>query len=112
MICIDIVNKFVVNLRETNTFDRKSDPGGPIEAPGVLLWALFLQSHLLEMCGYLTQVNRFHHSIYFRSCFYFVSLFNASIVLFVLFHTYAFSGWSIFYIWKIVFGMCCVILSK
>jgi hypothetical protein len=28
----------------------------------------------------------------------------------VLFHTYAFSGWSIFYIWKIVFGLCCVIL--
>jgi hypothetical protein len=28
------------------------------------------------------------------------------------FHTYAFSGWSIFYIWKIVFGLCCVILSK
>jgi hypothetical protein len=24
--------------------------------------------------------------------------------LFVLFHTYAFSGWSIFYIWKIVSG--------
>jgi hypothetical protein len=68
---------------------------------GIIAWSLF---GIQEIGKLIVMISEAVSS--------FVSLFVASIIFFVLFHTYAFSAWSIFYIWKIVFGLCCVILSK
>ena len=55
---VEIVNRFVCNLKSHDSFEIKdlgsgtgSVPPGEREAPGVLLWGMFLQAHLKARCG-------------------------------------------------------------
>ena len=54
ILVVEIVDRFVSNLKSHDTFQSKgpgSVPPGDREAPGVLLWGMFLQAHLKARCG-------------------------------------------------------------
>lgn len=53
-VAIDLVNGYVDNLRRNGTFDAAPQADAVAEPPTCLLWAMFLQCHLLEMCGELS----------------------------------------------------------
>jgi N-alpha-acetyltransferase 15/16, NatA auxiliary subunit len=56
LMAVDIVDRLVVNLKCSDTFDTAPVDGSKAvrEAPGVLLWGMFLQAHLLVRCGKVT----------------------------------------------------------
>lgn len=51
-IALALVEGYITNLRQSNQFDAASTRTEP-EPPTALLWALYLKTHLLEMCGEL-----------------------------------------------------------
>ncbi len=58
IIALDVVSKFIFNLKTFNSFDARvegddvvSDTKTVDEVPTALLWAQFLHAHLLECCG-------------------------------------------------------------
>ena len=57
LMAADIVDRLVVNLKNSDTFDIAPVDGSKAvrEAPGVLLWGMFLQAHLLVRCGKVTE---------------------------------------------------------
>jgi N-alpha-acetyltransferase 15/16, NatA auxiliary subunit len=56
LMAVDIVDRLVANLKCSDTFDTSPVDGSKAirEAPGVLLWGMFLQAHLLVRCGKVT----------------------------------------------------------
>jgi hypothetical protein len=50
---LEIVARFVASLERHSSFDGTGTgtAGQGHEAPGVLLWAVFFQAHMLHRCG-------------------------------------------------------------
>eukprot|EP01036_Dinobryon_divergens_P016686 gene16686-22627_t len=54
-IALDLVVRYISNLESNGTFISSPSAEDVQEVPTALLWALYLHSHLLEMCGRLNE---------------------------------------------------------